>query len=124
MIALAGMVLLAFGLLSGLVLVLSPLGLLPPASGVTLWVLFPLFSLAGYFLFVLPSGTAGIRRLSRVAGAGLLLLALVAAGGLLLQALTLVTSEAGTGSLWYVMLVGMVLGTPALLTTQDPASGA
>lgn len=124
MVIIAGIVLLAFGLIAGAALVLAPFALLPGAQQGILWVLFPLLSLAGYLLFVVPASPARIGRLSRLAGSALLALALLSAGALLLSALSLVASGAGTASLWYVMSVGLVLGSTALLAAPSGERGA
>ena len=52
-VALAGVVLLVLGLFAGAVLVLAPLGLAPWTPGLTLWILFPVFSVLGYCLLVI-----------------------------------------------------------------------
>ena len=49
-VLLAGAVLVLMGLFSGVVLVAAPLGLAAWSPGVSLWVLFPLFTLVGYML--------------------------------------------------------------------------
>jgi hypothetical protein len=110
MIAIAGGLLAALGILAGALLGAAAFGL--AAAGASLWILFPLLTLVGWFLLVVTDvdplrGTA-----TRVVALPLLLLALLAAVGLvgagagLLQ----VQGTAGTLALCYVLVVGGVLG--------------
>jgi hypothetical protein len=54
----AGALVVALGLFSGIVLTLAPLGLAPWSPELVLWVLFPLFSVVGFLLVAM----AGSRR--------------------------------------------------------------
>lgn len=118
MILIAGLALIALGLLCGAVLVVAPFGLSAASEGATLWVLFPLFVVAGYALFTVPAGSGRLRTVSRIAGASLLLLALGAALGLVAVATAL--ARADTASLWYVLTLGLVLGATALTAHAGP----
>ena len=110
MIAIAGGLLAALGILAGALLGASALGL--TAAGVSLWILFPLLTLVGWFLLVVSDvdplrGTA-----TRIVSMPLLLLALLAAvclvgGG---AGLLAIQGTAGTLALCYVLVVGGVLG--------------
>ena len=121
MILAAGLALLALGLVCGAVLVVAPFGLTAAAASATLWVLFPLFVIAGYMMFVVPASTGRIRTVSRIAGTSLVALALMSATGLVLEAISL--AEADTASLWYVMIVGLALGSTALMANMAPETG-
>jgi len=110
MIAIAGGLLAALGILAGALLGASAFGL--AAAGLSLWILFPLLTLVGWFLLVVSDvdplrGTA-----TRIVSMPLLLLALLAAvclvgGG---AGLLAIQGTAGTLALCYVLVVGGVLG--------------
>ncbi|HYC36245.1 MAG TPA: hypothetical protein VEC19_07470 [Usitatibacter sp.] len=106
----SGLVLLVLGLFCGVVLVLAPLGLIDATAGWTLWILFPVFSIGGYLLAAAPSENKNLHLLSRISGVFLLLLALAAGIALVLQGIAMIETKAGTFSLWYVLVVGLVLG--------------
>jgi hypothetical protein len=106
----AGLVLLLLGVLSGAILVMAPLGLTGAAAGLTLWILFPVFTVTGYLLAALPARTAALEWLTRGSGIVLLVLAIVAAIALVLQGGSLVETRGDSFSLWYVLAVGLVLG--------------
>lgn len=113
MLLVSGLVLLALGLFCGLALVLTPLGFVE-ASGIALWILFPLFTVGGYFMAAAPAENRNLAMLSRASGALLLLLALASAVVLVLQGASVIEPRAGTMSLWYVLVVGLVLGASGL----------
>lgn len=106
----AGAVLVALGLFAGGVLVAAPLGLVAGSVDATLWVLFPLLSIAGFVLFVVGARTAQIRGLSLLISWGLLALALASAAGLVLRAASFVNGETSTLPLWYVLVIAGFLG--------------
>ena len=112
MIAIAGGLLAALGILAGALLAAAPFGLLAAAPGVSLWILFPLLTMVGWFMLVVSDldplrGTA-----TRFVAAPLLVLALLAAVGLVIGGAGLVAIQGMTGtlSLCYVLVVGGVLG--------------
>ena len=112
MIAIAGGLLAALGILAGALLAAAPFGLLAAAPGVSLWILFPLLTMVGWFMLVVSDldplrGTA-----TRFVAAPLLVLALLAAIGLVIGGAGLVAIQGMTGtlSLCYVLVVGGVLG--------------
>lgn len=107
----AGLLLMALGIFSGALLVLAPLGLIAATAGLALWILFPAFTIGGYLLAAAPANDARIPLLSRIAGAVLLLLALCAGVALVLQGGALIEPRGGTFSLWYVLAIGLVLGS-------------
>jgi hypothetical protein len=78
------------------------------------WVLFPLLTIGGYLLLAVAARGPAITRISRSAGAALLALAVAATVGLFLVGSSFVAPSAGTISLWYVLLIGLVLGTAGL----------
>ncbi len=110
LLLITGVFLLLLGLFSGVVLVAAPLGLAAWTPGLVLWVLFPLFSVAGYVLFAIGARMGQVRAGSLVLSGLLLLLALVSAAGVVLQAASVLPAQGGTASLWYVMAVAGLIG--------------
>ena len=110
MIAIAGGLLAALGILAGALLGVAAFGL--AAAGPSLWILFPLLTLVGWFLLVVSDvdplrGTA-----TRIVAMPLLLLALLAAVGLVAggAGLLVIQGTAGMLALCYLLVVGGVLG--------------
>ena len=116
-----GALLLVLGLFCGGVLAAVPLGMVSWSPGVSLWVMFPLFSILGYSAFVIGAKGLHIRWLSLVVSGLLLLLAAAAAIGLVLVAASALHTEASTLPLWYVLVVGLVLGGIGAATMQKAA---
>lgn len=110
LLVITGFFLLALGLFAGGVLVAAPLGAVPWEQGATLWVLFPVFSLAGYILFAIGGRSAQVRGASLLLSGLLIVLALASAAGLVLQAAGVVQPQGSTLSLWYVMVVAGCIG--------------
>lgn len=69
MLFVAGLLILALGLFSGGVLLLAPLGLIETTAGLTLWVLFPVFTIGGYLLAASAAPDTSLPMLSRATGA-------------------------------------------------------
>ena len=112
MIAITGGLLAALGILAGALLAASPFGLVAMEPGLSLWILFPLLTMVGWFLLVVSDldplrGTA-----TRFVATPLLVLALLAAIGLVAAGAGLVAlhGSAGMLSLCYVLVLGGVLG--------------
>jgi hypothetical protein len=114
MILIAGALFLVMGLVSGLFLVLAPLGATPFQPGIVTWVLFPGLTILGYVFVLLASRTSIVSMISRATGGALLVLAVIATVGLFLMANSIVKSSASTLALWYVLGVGLVFGTAGL----------
>ncbi|HEX5684095.1 MAG TPA: hypothetical protein VFY73_08675 [Ideonella sp.] len=111
LIVITGGVLALLGFLSAVVLVTAPMGWMAATPGLTLWVLFPLFTLIGYGLLVVGSRDPAVRAPTRLLGGGLLLLALLAAIGLMASGAGLVQLRGdSSASLWYVLVLGGVIG--------------
>ncbi len=121
MLLIAGLFLLALGLFSGAFLVLIPLGLVNGAAGLTLWLLFPAFTIAGYLMAAIPSEKTALPMLSRITGALLIVLALVSAAGLVLQGSSVIEAKGDSFSLWYVLVVGLVLGAAGVSSHRRDA---
>ena len=120
MLFVAGVLLLALGVFSGAVLLLAPLGLIGAVAGPTLWVLFPLFTVGGYLLAASAAPDTSLPLLSRATGAVLLLLALVAGVVLVLQGGSIMEAKAGSVSLWYVLVIGLLGGASGLAAHRKP----
>jgi len=112
MIAIAGGLLALLGLLAGALLAAAPLGLVAAEPALSLWILFPLLTMVGWFLLVVSDldplrGTA-----TRLVATPLLLLALLAAIGLVAAGAGLIAMHgtSGTLALCYVLVLGGVLG--------------
>ena len=124
MLVVAGFILFLLGALSGVWLVLAPFGFVGGPPGLALWAFFPVFTVVGYLLAAAPSRDTSLPLLSRGAGAILLLLALAAAVGLVLEAMKLVVAMSDTASLWYVLVIGLVLGAGGLASHRGASSRA
>ena len=112
MIAIAGGLLAALGILAGALLAAAPFGLVAAVPGLALWILFPLLTMLGWFLLVVSDvdplrGTA-----TRFVAAPLLVLALLSAVGLVAAGAGFVAVHGVSAmlSLCYVLVVGGVLG--------------
>ena len=114
MILIAGALFLLMGLLSGLFLVLAPLGATPYHPGLITWILFPGLTILGYVFVLLPLRTSLVTIVSRATGGALLLLAIAATVGIFLVANSMIQSTTTTLPFWYVLGVGLVLGTAGL----------
>jgi hypothetical protein len=112
MIAIAGGLLAALGLVAAALLVAAPLGLVAVAPGLSLWILFPLLTLVGWFLLVVSDLDPMRGVATKIVAIPLLVLALLAVLGLVAAGIGLVqvNSAIGSVSLWYVAVVGGVLG--------------
>lgn len=113
MIAVAGLLFVAMGLVSGLLLVLHPFALGPGSPGLASWFLFPGLTLGGYLLLILGRG-GYLALASRILGGTLLLLAVAAVGGIFAVYNGLAAAAGDTAALWYVAALGLVLGPVGL----------
>ncbi len=123
MLLITGLALLALGLFCGAALLLAPFGLMGLEPSLTLWALFPVLSVLGYAVFAVQAGPAQVRTVSRAASAALLLLALAAVTALVLQAASLLHVSTGMASLWFVLAVGVTLGSVGAASFR-PGQGA
>lgn len=122
LIVITGGVLALLGFLSAVVLVGAPMGWMAATPGLTLWVLFPLFTLVGYGLLVVGSRDPSVKAPTRLLGGGLLLLALLAAIGLMASASGLLPLRGDSSApLWYVLVLGGVIGAIGSLPTGRSA---
>jgi hypothetical protein len=110
MMMIAGAVLLVMGLASGLLLLVAPFAVGHYAPSFLTWAMFPALTLGGYLFVALGARAGAIVPVSRIAGGVLLAFALAAVVALFLIANSAVGSAGGTLSLWYVLVIGIVLG--------------
>ena len=112
MIAIAGGLLAALGILAGALLVGAPLGLVAAAPGLSLWILFPVLTLVGWFMLVVSDLDPLRGMATRSVAIPLFVLALLAVLGLVAAGagLVAVNGLTGTTPLWYVAIVGGLLG--------------
>ena len=123
MLVLAGALLLTLGIASGILLALAPFGLVTPASGAALWILFPLLTAAGYLLVALPAPPKTLVVVSKVVGGILLALAAIAGFGLFAAASDTVHATRSTLALWYVFALGLLLGAAGLSAHRPAGHG-
>lgn len=112
MIAIAGGLLALLGILSAALLAAAPLGLVAAAPGLSLWILFPVLTLLGWFLLVVADLDPARGVATKVVALPLLVIALLAVLGLVAAGAGLVAANGltGTAPLWYVAVVGGFLG--------------
>lgn len=114
LITVAGTLLAALGLASGVVLLLAPFGITTADPGLVTWGLFPVLSILGYVLIALGEAGAVIARLSRLMGGIALLVALAALLTLFAVDNGLLAAQSSTMPLWYVLVLGLVFGVTGL----------
>ena len=112
MTTIAGGLLALLGILAGALLVAAPLGLVAVSPGLSLWLLFPLLTLAGWFLLVVGDGDPLRGAATQLVAIPLLVIALLATVGLVAVGAGLLSAQglAGSAPLWYVMVVAGALG--------------
>ena len=112
MIAIAGGLLALLGIVSAALLAAAALGLVTFVPGLSLWILFPLLTLLGWFLLVVSDLNPARGFATRAVATPLLVLALLAVLGLVATGAGLVPLNGVTGTtpLWYVAIVGGFLG--------------
>lgn len=121
MLMIAGFIFLCLGLLTGVALILAPVGLWSLHASPTSYVLFTVLVGIGYLLLAVSSKLASQPMLARITGAMLLLLAVGAAAGLVLVSTAVIPAATGTLPLWYVFVVGGLVGV-ALLSAHRTAA--
>jgi|JI8StandDraft_1071087.scaffolds.fasta_scaffold84586_2 hypothetical protein len=109
-LVIAGGVLALLGLAAALLLVAAALGFTGASPGLSLWVLFPLFSVLGYALLVIGSRDPAVRLPTRLLALPMLLVSLVAAVGLVAAGGGLLKLAGSSAALWYVMAFAGLVG--------------
>jgi hypothetical protein len=117
----AGALLAGLGLLSAALLLAAPLGWTAD-PGLSLWVLFPLFTLLGYSLLVVGGRDPSARLSTRALALPLLLLAGLAAIGLVVGAAGILPLHGGSAPLWYVLVLGGVIGAIGSAVSRRPGA--
>jgi hypothetical protein len=110
MLFIVGIILVALGLLSGGMLVAAATALVAAEPGLTLWLTFPGLSIAGFLLLAMQAEPAQVRTVSVASSALLLVLAMASVIVLVLSAASLLQAPSNSAALWYVLVVGVVLG--------------
>ncbi len=112
MIAIAGGMLAALGVFSAGLLVAAALGWTASAPGLTLWVLFPVFTLVGWGLLAAAGRDPAARVSTKLVSVPLLAMALVAAVALVGRSAGLLGAgqEGGSAALWYVLVLAGFAG--------------
>jgi hypothetical protein len=112
MIAIAGGLLALLGIVSAALLGAASLGLVAIVPGLSLWILFPLLTLLGWFLLVVSDVNPARGFATKAVALPLLVLALLCVLGLVATGAGLLplNGVVGTGPLWYVAIVGGFLG--------------
>ena len=105
-----GAMMLALGLIAGVVLLLAPFGKAPLAVGAGMWLTFPLGCMFGYVFLLMGVSREHTEPVSLAAGGALLLLALAATVAQFFVSGGLFAVDADTTSLWYVAGGGFLLG--------------
>jgi hypothetical protein len=123
MLYIVGIILIALGLLSGSVLVAAAVGLVAAEPGLTLWLTFPGLSIFGFVLLAMQAEPAQVRTVSVASSALLLVLAMASVIVLVLSAASLLQAPSGTAALWYVLVVGVVLGSFGAASYGRPGDG-
>ncbi len=114
MMTVVGGVLAALGLVSGILLVLAPLGVGGAEPGYITWGMFPVLSILGYTFMITSASSANVALLSRVMGGITLLLALGAIVAIFAADNGLIAIHSSLSPLWYVVVLGIVFGTTGL----------
>lgn len=110
MFLLLGSITLILGLVSGFLLLIAPLGVLPFSPGLLTWLLFPAFTLLGYLLLSLGSRTGEALVAARLGGGALLILALGGLIGLFALAIGILPGSTGFLSFTLLAVFGLFLG--------------
>lgn len=95
---------------AALVLLLTPFGMSPLASGPLMWFAFPCGYVAGHLLLISGGSPSEVRLVSMVTGGSLLALALLATVAQFLVSGGVLTTVVDSFSLWYLASGGYVLG--------------
>lgn len=121
MLRIVGFIFLCLGLLTGIALILGPVGLWSVHASVTMYVLFALLTAAGYLLFAMSSKNRTLPALGRITGTLLALLSIGAAVALVLVGLGITSAASGTLPLWYVLVIAG-LASAAMLSAHEPVA--
>lgn len=124
MILLVGVLLIALGLISGAALLASEVGWLTVTNVVALWILFPFGAALGLLIASLGAHTRSVPALLKLTGSLMLVLSLAAVATLVLASIGVLPAPRGTAALWYVFVVGLLVGTANFLAPARPGQPA
>ncbi len=127
-VLIVGGLLAALGIGAALLMVAAALGVAGAVAGATLWVLFPLCTLAGYFLLVVGSRDPAARAPTAWVSGALLLLAAACAVVLVGYGAGLL-AVGGAAAVWYVLALAGLFGATgsaaaSRATGPDASQGA
>lgn len=105
-----GAVFALLGLLSGVILLQAPFGLGYVEPGLITWIMFPSLTVVGYCLLVIGARNAATAMVANLTGGALLILGVAAIVCLFLAGNGLIAPDQTTAPLWYVVVVGFLLG--------------
>jgi hypothetical protein len=91
--------------------VAAPFGWFGLTAGLMMWILFPMFSTIGYFLFAAGARAGSVRVLTVAVSVSLLLLASAAAVGIVMDAASVYVAANSVLPLWCVLVVAGLLGS-------------
>jgi hypothetical protein len=124
MLLLIGVLLSVLGLVSGGALLASSMGLLTVTHALTLWIMFPLGTAVGLLIASLGAHVRIVPLLLKSTGSVTLLLAAAAIGVLVLGATGTIAPPQATAVLWYVFVVGLIMGVANFLALAAPGQPA
>lgn len=118
MIRIAGVLLIALGVVSAMAIFLHPFGIVIKGSIVEFWALYAICFIGGFYMFGMGSPSTSSGRVLTVASGIVLCIGLLSAAALLLDKLTLVNAS-NTFSLWLLFILSTVVGVVGLLTAEN-----
>jgi len=124
MIMLVGLVLIVLGLVSGVALLAAEMGWLSLTHAITLWFMFPFGSALGLLFAALGARTRSVPLLLRLTGTLMLLLSMAAVATLVLGSAGITHAPRSTAALWYVFVVGLIVGIANFLAPAQPGQPA
>ena len=123
-VLIVGGILAALGFGAALMMVLAALGVAGVSAGLSLWLLFPLFTLLGCFLLIVGDRDPAGKAPATWVCSALLVVAVAAAIVLVGQGAGLV-AVADAAPVWYVMVLAGVIGTiGSAASSRSDRSGA
>jgi hypothetical protein len=115
----AGVFLIVAGVLSGIVLLLSPFGATLTISTAQFWFFYMLCFIGGFVLYALGAPKSSTERILKLAGGILVFTGLCAAICLLLRSIAILPTADSSDQLWLLFLVCLPLGVLATLVGDN-----
>ncbi|MEC4684992.1 MAG: hypothetical protein VST71_04570 [Nitrospirota bacterium] len=106
----AGIILISLGVISGIVLFISPFGVEVQGSVFTFWLLYLLCYVGGFILYALGSPDSSAEEVMRTASGMLIIIGLMSAISIFLDKVGILKAE-GTFSLWLLFIISNLAGT-------------